>query len=47
LSEAIANGTAVRLEAGQSLGHRLLAIAYEGMDRVGGITPEGVVLPRL
>jgi hypothetical protein len=46
LSEAIANGTAVKLEAGQSLGHRLLAIAYEGMERVGGITPEGTVLPR-
>jgi galactose mutarotase-like enzyme len=45
LSEAIANGTARRLEPGQALTSHFLAVAYEGFGRVGGITAEGDVLP--
>ncbi len=46
LSEAVANGSAVRLEVGQALESHFLAVAYEGVERVAGITPEGEVLPR-
>ncbi len=45
LNEAIANGTALELQPGQHIRTRLCAVAYEGLERVAGITAEGVVEP--
>ncbi len=43
LLEAISNGSAARLEAGQTLRATLRAIAYQGLERVSQVTPEGLV----
>jgi galactose mutarotase-like enzyme len=43
LTEAIANGTALLLQPGESRHTTLHAVAYEGIDRVGMITPDGQV----
>jgi hypothetical protein len=41
LNEAVANGTALRLTAGETVRHRLIAIAYASAGRVRGIGPDG------
>jgi galactose mutarotase-like enzyme len=43
LSEAIANGSALRMEAGQTIETRLMAIAYAGRDSVRSISDDGEV----
>lgn len=44
LNEAIANGSALSLEAGEYLETSLAAVAFEGQPGVTGITPNGTVL---
>ncbi len=43
LAEAIANGTAVTLAAGEVIKTSLRAVAFEGASRVTSITPDGTV----
>lgn len=43
LAEAIANGTAVTLKAGEQLKTSMLAVAYTGKSRVKTITTDGVI----
>jgi len=45
LNEAVANGTALELQPGESIKTRLCAVAYDGLERVSGITAEGEVEP--
>ena len=44
LLEAIANGTARRIEGGASLSTRLLAVMWDGRDRIGGISADGEIV---
>ena len=44
LTEAIANGTARRIEGHGRIQTRLLAVMWHGRDRIGGITADGDVL---
>jgi hypothetical protein len=43
LNEAIANGTALELQAGQTVRTELRAVAYAGLERVASIAPDGEV----
>lgn len=43
LTEAISNGTALLLQSGQQVQTTLRAVAYEGLERVSAVTPEGAV----
>jgi hypothetical protein len=45
LNEAVANGTALELQPGELIETRLCAVAYDGLQRVSGITAEGQVTP--
>jgi hypothetical protein len=44
LDEAIGNGSALKVQPRGVIETKLLAVAYAGMDRISGITPEGDVL---
>ena len=46
VAEAIQDGSAHVLGPGQKLEARFLAVAYAGIDRVAGISPDGRVIPR-
>ena len=43
LSQAAARGEALTLGAGESREFELLAISFEGLERVSGVSAEGVV----
>jgi len=43
LSHAAARGEALRLPAGESREFELLAVAFEGLERVSGVSAEGLV----
>ena len=43
LSHAAARGEALRLAAGESREFELLAVAFEGLERVSGVSAEGLV----
>lgn len=43
LSHAAARGEALKLSAGESMEIQLLAIAYEGVERVSSVSDEGVI----
>lgn len=44
LTEAIANGTALLLQPGEEVATTLCAVAFEGKERVAGVSAEGDVL---
>jgi hypothetical protein len=43
LAQAVGRGEALRLAGGESRETELLAIAYEGLEMVGGVSDEGEV----
>jgi hypothetical protein len=45
LNDAIANGTALLMQPGEARETTFVAVAYEGLDRVGGISNSGDVTP--
>ena len=44
LNEAIANGTALAVQPGEQVQTKLCAVAYAGLERVSGITPDGEII---
>ncbi|HWN99303.1 MAG TPA: hypothetical protein VNS63_08545, partial [Blastocatellia bacterium] len=44
LSKAVERGEALRLGAGESRAVEMMAIAFEGLDKVGRVNAEGVVM---
>ncbi|HVG19218.1 MAG TPA: aldose 1-epimerase [Blastocatellia bacterium] len=43
LARQAERGEALRLGAGESLGLEMMAMAFEGLERVSGVSPEGIV----